>query len=74
MVVSGVPIRNGHQHAFEIADMSLHVLRAVDQQFVIRHMPDKKLQIRTGLHSGTEFFCFKSFLHLDLFGNCNSRQ
>lgn len=58
MVVSGVPIRNGHQHAFEIANMSLHLLRAVDQQFVIRHMPEKKLQIRIGLHSGTKLLLF----------------
>lgn len=58
MVVSGVPIRNGHQHAFEIANMSLHLLRAVDQQFVIRHMPEKKLQIRIGLHSGTKLLFF----------------
>lgn len=52
MVVSGVPLRNGQQHAYEIADMALHLLQAVDQQFIIRHMVDKKLQIRIGLHSG----------------------
>lgn len=55
MVVSGLPIRNGHTHAEQIADLSLHLLRAVDQQFIIRHMPDTKLQIRIGLHSG--MFC-----------------
>ncbi|XP_057289487.1 atrial natriuretic peptide receptor 1-like isoform X2 [Hydractinia symbiolongicarpus] len=52
MVVSGVPIRNGHMHAVEIADLSLHLLKAVDEQFIIRHMPKAKLQIRIGVHSG----------------------
>lgn len=52
MVVSGLPIRNGHAHAEQIADLSLHLLRAVQEQFIIRHMPDTKLQIRIGLHSG----------------------
>lgn len=55
MVVSGVPIRNGHMHAVEIADLSLHLLKAVDEQFIIRHRPETKLQIRIGVHSGTIF-------------------
>ena len=58
MVVSGVPVRNGHMHAIEIAEMSLHILRAVDEQFVIRHMPETKLQIRIGLHSGKVMLTF----------------
>jgi len=51
MVVSGLPIRNGHQHAVEIADMALHFLKSV-QRFKIRHRPHKKLKLRIGIHSG----------------------
>lgn len=53
MVVSGLPIRNGDQHAGEIASMSLHLLSAI-LTFTIRHMPDTKLQLRIGLHSGED--------------------
>ncbi|XP_066910616.1 atrial natriuretic peptide receptor 1-like [Clytia hemisphaerica] len=51
MVVSGLPIRNGRQHAREISAMSLHILDAV-KTFKIRHKPDKPLLVRIGLHSG----------------------
>ncbi|OXU27316.1 hypothetical protein TSAR_008171 [Trichomalopsis sarcophagae] len=51
MVVSGLPIRNGIQHAGEIASMSLHLLDAI-KQFSIRHRPLDKLQLRIGIHSG----------------------
>lgn len=56
MVVSGLPIRNGDQHAAEIATMSLHLLSEV-KQFTIRHMPNEKLKLRIGIHSG-EFTIF----------------
>ncbi|XP_014300035.1 guanylate cyclase 32E [Microplitis demolitor] len=51
MVVSGLPIRNGIQHAGEIASMSLCLLDAI-KQFSIRHRPLEKLQLRIGIHSG----------------------
>ncbi|XP_046736974.1 guanylate cyclase 32E [Diprion similis] len=51
MVVSGLPIRNGNQHAGEVATMSLCLLNAV-KQFSIRHRPLDKLQLRIGIHSG----------------------
>ncbi len=51
MVVSGLPVRNGDNHAGEIASMSLHLLSAI-LDFKIRHMPDRKLQLRCGMHSG----------------------
>ncbi|XP_072021369.1 atrial natriuretic peptide receptor 1-like [Amphiura filiformis] len=51
MVVSGLPIPNGLSHAKEIAKMSLALLKAVDT-FTIRHVPDKRLQLRAGVHSG----------------------
>jgi len=48
MVVSGVPIRNGHKHSAEIADVSLDLLSAVTH-FKIRHRPHQQLQLRIGL-------------------------
>lgn len=51
MVVSGLPERNGNDHAREIALMSLAILKAV-QSFVIKHQPDYKLKLRIGIHSG----------------------
>ncbi|XP_072021368.1 atrial natriuretic peptide receptor 1-like [Amphiura filiformis] len=51
MVVSGLPVPNGLAHAKEIAKMSLALLKAVDT-FTIRHVPDKRLQLRAGVHSG----------------------
>ena len=53
MVVSGLPIRNGHQHALEIADMAFHLLQSV-QTFEIKHRPEEKLKLRIGIHSGME--------------------
>lgn len=49
--VSGLPIRNGIEHAAEIASMSLCLLEAI-KQFTIRHRPLDKLQLRIGIHSG----------------------
>ena len=55
MVVSGLPVKNGLTHAREIARMSLKLLDAV-KTFRIRHRPNKKLQLRIGLHTGTMMF------------------
>ena len=51
MVVSGLPMRNGNLHAREIARMSLALLNAV-KSFRIRHVPNEKLKLRIGIHSG----------------------
>jgi len=52
MVCSGLPIRNGNKHAGEICGMSLELLSAI-MGFKIRHMPDRKLLLRAGIHSGS---------------------
>lgn len=52
MVVSGLPIRNGHKHATEISRMALHLVDAVKKDFVVTHKPDYKLKLRVGIHSG----------------------
>jgi atrial natriuretic peptide receptor A len=51
MVVSGLPQRNGDDHAREIALMALAVLGAVNS-FTIKHKPEAQLRIRIGIHSG----------------------
>uniref|UniRef100_A0A8C6LMP7 Guanylate cyclase n=1 Tax=Nothobranchius furzeri TaxID=105023 RepID=A0A8C6LMP7_NOTFU len=51
MVASGVPTRNGNRHAAEMANMSLDILHCIGT-FKARHMPDIKIRIRIGLHSG----------------------
>ncbi|KAK3752193.1 hypothetical protein QZH41_019344, partial [Actinostola sp. cb2023] len=51
VVVSGLPIRNGHEHAREIANMALDFLHA-QKRFLIRHRPSDKLRLRIGIHSG----------------------
>ena len=51
MVVSGLPNRNGLDHAREIARMALRLLKKVEN-FVIRHMPEEQLKLRIGIHTG----------------------
>ena len=51
MVVSGVPIRNGDDHAKQIAMMSLALLVKV-RSFKIDHRRDQQLKLRAGVHSG----------------------
>lgn len=50
MVVSGLPQRH-ENHAREIARMSLALLENVEY-FKIPHLPEKKLELRIGLHTG----------------------
>lgn len=52
MVVSGLPILNGDNHAGEIATMSLDLLSCV-KSFKIRHAPTQQLQLRIGIHTGS---------------------
>lgn len=54
MVVSGLPVRNGDNHASEIASMALHLLQDV-KKFRIKHRPDDTLMLRIGIHSGNYF-------------------
>ena len=51
MVVSGLPMRNGDQHASEIARMSFALLEAVTM-FTIHHKPNEQLKLRIGIHTG----------------------
>lgn len=58
MVVSGLPVRNGNQHAREISRMSIALLNAV-LSFKIRHRPSDQLKLRIGIHTGDIFFSFR---------------
>ena len=53
MVVSGVPRTNGIRHAGEISRLSLDILNMI-KDFKIPHLPDRKLMLRIGLHSGID--------------------
>ncbi len=60
MVVSGLPLRNGHMHAAEIASMSLALLKAI-KSFTIPHRPHEVLKLRIGAHSGSVTNTFRYF-------------
>ncbi|KAK3523212.1 hypothetical protein QTP86_022935 [Hemibagrus guttatus] len=51
MVVSGLPIRNGDEHAREVARMSLAVVQGMEN-FQSVHVPQQRLKVRIGIHSG----------------------
>ncbi|XP_060573232.1 atrial natriuretic peptide receptor 1-like [Ruditapes philippinarum] len=51
MVVSGLPVRNEHRHAEEIALMSLDLLKCA-KEFKIEHRPETILQLRIGINTG----------------------
>lgn len=57
MCVSGLPERNGDNHAREIALMSLSILDAV-KSFTIKHKPEYNLKIRIGINSGSVSWIF----------------
>lgn len=51
MVASGLPERNGDEHAREIGLMALAILDAV-RSFTILHKQNTQLSVRIGVHSG----------------------
>lgn len=59
MVASGVPNRNGTRHAAEMANMCLDILHCIGT-FKMRHLPELKVRIRIGLHSGKTFILISS--------------
>ena len=50
MVASGIPERNGNEHARQIARMALTIQKS-SSNFIIPHT-DEYIKIRSGLHSG----------------------
>ena len=55
MVASGVPIRNGANHAPEIALFALDVLEALDSLY-IPHIKREKFKLRIGINTGKKNF------------------
>ncbi|VDD85654.1 unnamed protein product [Enterobius vermicularis] len=51
LCVSGLPHRNGNDHAREIAEMAFKFLSQL-KTFVISHLPEEKVRIRIGIHTG----------------------
>lgn len=51
MIVSGLPVRNGDKHAGEICTCAMDLLCSTTD-FVIRHMPERPMQLRIGIHTG----------------------
>jgi len=51
MVASGLPERNGNEHATQIATLALHALSAITT-FRIPHLPNRPLLARIGIHTG----------------------
>ncbi|XP_064611721.1 speract receptor-like [Liolophura sinensis] len=51
MVASGLPRRNEDRHAYEVALLSFTLLKGISS-LTIAHMPDHKLKIRIGIHTG----------------------
>ena len=51
MVVSGIPERNGDQHAKEIANLALDLIYKTSA-IIITHSPTRRLKIRIGMHTG----------------------
>ena len=49
---TGLPTRNGDLHAAEISTMALDLLEAAGR-LKIRHKPDRSLQLRAGVHTGS---------------------
>lgn len=60
MVVSGLPIRNGDDHAKEIARMSLAIVQGMTR-YQSAHVPGQQLKVRVGFHSGTPSLPLRSF-------------
>ncbi|KAK6016380.1 adenylate/guanylate cyclase catalytic domain protein [Ostertagia ostertagi] len=51
LCVSGLPKRNGNEHARDVAEMSFELVRAI-RGFRVPHLPNEKINIRVGLHTG----------------------
>lgn len=51
LCVSGLPHRNGNDHARHIANMSLSFIKSLTR-FTIPHLPGERLSLRIGIHTG----------------------
>uniref|UniRef100_A0A0K0FCE8 Guanylate cyclase n=1 Tax=Strongyloides venezuelensis TaxID=75913 RepID=A0A0K0FCE8_STRVS len=52
LCVSGLPHRNGVLHVKEIALLSINLIKSLEN-FTIQHLPNEKIKIRVGMHTGS---------------------
>uniref|UniRef100_A0A914DB42 Guanylate cyclase domain-containing protein n=1 Tax=Acrobeloides nanus TaxID=290746 RepID=A0A914DB42_9BILA len=52
LCVSGLPRRNGNEHAKNIADMALAFIKSLNR-FSIPHLPGQTINLRIGIHTDT---------------------
>ena len=52
LAVSGVPLRNGHEHSKQMARVALGFMAEIDS-FTVPHIPTQKPLMRVGLHTGS---------------------
>ena len=57
MVSSGVPSRNGDNHAPEIAFFALDVMDSLKDLY-IPHLLDRRYILRVGIHTGTDIYIY----------------
>ncbi len=55
LCVSGLPHRNGNEHAREIAEMSLGFIASL-ATFRVPHLPMERINLRIGVHTGEWMF------------------
>ncbi|VDL80419.1 unnamed protein product [Nippostrongylus brasiliensis] len=65
LCVSGLPVRNGHQHVREIAQMSISFMAYVNG-FRVVPFPRERIQLRIGLNSGNKR-CLKEVRQMNNF-------
>eukprot|EP01135_Chromosphaera_perkinsii_P000212 Nk52_evm16s48 gene=Nk52_evmTU16s48 len=51
MLTSGLPVRNGTMHVYQISMTALALMKAI-QTFAIPHLPGEPLRLRVGIHTG----------------------
>ena len=52
MVASGLPIRNGNNHAYEIGKMSIDMINSVTTVSAIGNRATESVKLRVGIHTG----------------------
>ena len=50
------PLPSGKRHAGEIAGVALHLLKDI-MRFRIPHIPDERITLRIGIHTGSLHLC-----------------
>ena len=57
MVASGLPVRNKGRHVSEVASLALDIMERTNE-FRIPHLPERRLCLRIGAHTGNSLHQF----------------